>query len=338
MPKKRAQKPEFYQTFMEGGFFPNANKITKFQDSENYWIFKTGEKVYKVKKEEGGSSAVPLEEIFCHETVKQLQKHSPALNATFFTVKKENETYLIDGDGSVSSAPIFYGISMNQLPDRGFLSNIISKNKLTENLLDRIIQQLHQFHLDADISKSKDDGSPDLLSSKIQNLYYQSKKYLNVTINQAIIDMTLRPLEKYLLDNRKLFLKRMKKGSIRLVHGCFIPRKIHITNEGINFLGRTSDPIKNQFNDIASDLADLSVMLNHADQQEMANYLIESYSGLSGDRETGQVVPIYQAMKCLELGLINSIKSNQSDKQLSQELKTLAIAYYEQTIDVVRCL
>ncbi len=338
MPKKRVKKPEFYQTFMNEGFFPNANKVTKFQDSENYWIFKTGEQIYKVKKKEETTSAVPLEEIFCIETSKQLDKHSPSLGAKIFTVKEINGSFGIDWDNSISAQVLYYGLCMKQLPDRGFLSNIVDKNKLTETMLDRIAQQLFQFHLETEVSKLKDDGSPDTLSSIIKNLFYQSKKYLNVTINQAIIDMTLRPLEKFLVDNRKLFLRRMKREQIKLLHGCFIPRKIHITNEEINFLGRTADPLKNQYHDIASDIADLTVMLIHAKKDQMADYFAESYCSASGDKETKQVLPVYQAIKCLELGLMNSIKSNQSDKLQSQKQKQLAIEYYEQTIDVIRCL
>ncbi|MBU2514470.1 hypothetical protein KJ966_24310 [bacterium] len=323
---------------MKEGFFPNANKITKFQNSDNYWIFKTGELIYKVKKKEETTSAVPLEEMFCIEICKQLLKHSPSLDAKIFTVKEINGSFTVDWDNTVLKEALYYGLSMKQLPSRGFLSDIIEKKKLTETILDRIAQRLYQFHSNAEISKSKDDGSPDVLSSKIQDLFYQSKKFLNTTINKATIDMTLRPLEKFLVENRKLFLRRLKREQIRLIHGCFVPRKIHLTNEEINFLGRTTDPLKNQYHDVASDLADLTVMLIHAKQDQLASYFVNSYCQLSGDKETGQVLPVYQAIKCLELGLKNSIKSKQSDNLLSQKQKELATQYYKHTIDVVRSL
>ena len=323
---------------MSEGFFPNANKITKFQESANYWIFKTGEKVYKVKKDAEVSSAVPLEEIFCAETCRQLSNHSPDLKADLFTIKQVSDSFAIDLDGTVGGKPLFYGISMRQLPDRGFLSNIVEKNKLSDNHLKRIAKRLSDYHSEAKVAPGKDDGSPDSLSIKLQDLFYQSKKYLNVTINQAMIDMTLRPLEKSLVDNRKLLLKRMKSENIRQVHGCFMPRKINITSDAINFLGRTSDPLKSQYSDTIADVADLSVMLGHLNQVDKAKVFVDAYFDVSGDKESQQLLPIYQALKSLELGLVDSVKSHQADSKLAASFKDTAVKYYEQTVEIVRSL
>lgn len=338
MAKRKSKKPDFYRTFMQAGFFPNANKITKFQESENYWIFKTGQKVFKVKKHEDVASSIPMEEIFCQEIVDQENIYSPDLDAKMLTVKDVDGTFVIDWDNGFSQKASYYVVVMNQLADRGFLSNIISKGKLSKKNIDKLSVHLHRFHEQARVSETKDEGSPDEVLAKLKDLFYQSKKYLNITITKAIVDMTQRPLEKYLNDNRKLFLRRMKQGHIKLVHGCLIPRKIHVTTEQVNFLGKTSDPIKNRFKDIASDLADFTVELQQAGLNEMADYFVESYCKVCQDNEFKQVLPVYQAMRCLYLGLKHSIQSNDSDETVANEEKQLAVGYYEQTIDVIRGL
>ncbi len=336
MSKKKSPKPEFYRTFMKEGFFPNSNKITRFEESENYWIFKTGAKIYKVKKKAEVQSAVPLEEIFCNEVSHQIQQLSPELDCQTFAIKQNNEAYVIDWDNSMDGKPLYYAVSMNQLSDRGFLSSIIEKGKLAETNLDRICAHLVDYHQKTKVSDSKGDGSPDALTSKLENLYYQSKKYLGVTITKAMIDMTLRPLEKYLADNRKAFLKRMKQGYIRVVQGCFIPRKIHITKESVNILGKTSDPLKGRYKDVSADVADLTMALRFAGQEKMAEYFIDKYRQLSGDKEFTIVLPVYEALRCLYLGLKYSIQTGDFDGKESEQVKKLAIKYYEQTIEVVR--
>ncbi|MCG8336200.1 MAG: hypothetical protein MJE63_16970 [Proteobacteria bacterium] len=338
MPKKKSPKPEFYRTFMKEGFFPNSNKITRFEESENYWIFKTGARIYKVKKKADVQSAVPLEEIFCNEISYQIQQHSPELDCQVFTIKQDNNEFAIDWDGSIAGKPLYYAVAMNQLSDRGFLSNIVSKGKLTESNLDKICAHLVSYHQKTKVSESKDDGSPDALTSKLENLYYQSKKYLGVTITKAMIDMTLRPLEKYLADNRKAFLKRMKQGYIRVVQGCFIPRKIHIAKDSVNVLGKTSDPLKDRYNDVSADIADLTMELQFAEQDKMSEYFIDKYRQLSGDKEFTTVLPAYQALRCLHLGLKHSIQTADLEGKDSEQVKQLAIKYYEQTIEVVRGL
>ncbi len=334
----KAVKPDFYSRFMEKGFFPNANKIIKYQESHNYWIFKTGNKVYKVKKRENAQSTIALEEVFCNEIVRLISQYSPTLEPVIATIKKRNDSFLIDKDNSVSSQVLYYLIIMNQLPDRHFLDVILEKGKLTEENLNNIGSFLCRSHDKAEISKSKEDGTPDTLNAQLQDLIYQSKKYVGVTISQATIDMVLRPLEKYLIDNRKLLLRRIKKGAIRQVHGCFIPRKIHIRKKEVTVLARTTDPLRHRFNDVAADVADLAVELIHAGCHESSHYFIDQYSKLTGDRELKPVLPIYQAMKCLSLGLKHSIIMKQLKDDKAERQQTTARQYYEQAIDVVHQL
>ena len=336
MTRKKSSKPEFYSCFMEKGFFPNANKITKYQESHNYWIFKTGERVYKVKKKEPVISTISLEEVFCNEAVQQIQQHSPELKSKTVTVKKQDEKYILDFDESTPSTVLYFAISMNQLKDRGFLDNIILKGKLTDAVINQISKFLSQYHNGATTDSSKIEGSPDKLASQIQDLFYQSKKYTGVTISQAIIDMTLRPLEKYLKDNRKLLLRRVKSGFIKRIHGDFIPRKIHIDKNRVQSLGKTIDPIKKRYNDIASDIADLSVELNLSGNTGFTEQLVNQYSKHSGDKELKQVLPFYQAMRCLFLGLTHSIKMKNLGGIQGKEEQKLARTYYEQTINIIR--
>lgn len=323
---------------MKEGFFPNSNKIVKFDESENYWIFKTGSKIYKVKKREEVRSSVSLEEIFCNEISFQIQQHSPQLEACVLTIKKDNDQFVIDWNNELPSKALYYCISMNQLSDRGFLSNLVSKNKLTEASLKKVTKHLLDYHDKAKVSQSKEDGTPESLQYRLQDLYYQSKKYLGITISKAMIDMTLRPLERYLTENRKLFVRRIKQNRIRMIHGCYIPRKIHITNEGVSALGRTSDPLKNRYSDVAADISDLVTELQLSDMNDKAAYFIETYRDLSEDSEINDVLPIYQALRCLYLGLKYSIQTKEFLEQEKENAVCMAKKYYEHTIDVVRGL
>ncbi len=338
MSQKKSSKPEFYTSFMKKDYFPNANKIIKYQESENYWIFKTGKKIFKVKKKEDIGSAVPLEEIFCNEIVNQIQQFSPNLEAEIRTIKKLNDTFVIDWENNISSSPLYFAVSMNQLPDKGFLDNIISKGKLSNKSLDQISAFVCQIHANSKVDKSKQESTPEKLNAILENLYYQSKKYLGETINKAIIDMTFRPLEKYLVENRKLFNRRVKNGYIRRIHGCLVPRKIHLSKETINLLGRTSDPLKDHYKDVASDIADFIIELQCEGLHEPAQYFINNYCKLTEDKELKQVLPIYSAMRCLYLGLKYSVNIKQLDKKSAETEKMRATKYYEHTIEVVRGL
>lgn len=330
----RAIKPEFYKTFMQKGFFPNANKIIKYQESTNYWIFKTGQRVYKVKKKDTTQSTIALDEVFCKEIVAVVNQHSPELETEILGVKSEGDNYVVSSD--INSA-LYNAISMKQLPDRSFLKAMCKKNTLTEITIDQIVGFLHAFHEKAVASENKNDCNIDVLKARLRDLYYQSKKHLGVTITQAMIDMTLHPLEKFINDHKKLFNRRIKNGYIKKVHGCFVPRKINVQKEQIQALGRTSDPLKIRFNDVTSDIADLIVELNQQGQSEKADYFVKQYSRLSGDKDMKSVLPIYQAIKCMYMGTKHSVAMKFESKNKDEHLN-IAKHYYDQIIDIVHRL
>jgi len=335
---KRPSKPEFYVQFMESDFFPDANKITKYQASYNYWMFKTGKKIYKVKKHEDVQSSASLEEIFSLELIRRLQAHSPELQAELATIKQDQQGFRLDHSSDTSSPVLYYVTIMNQLADRYFLDNLIAKGRLKEKTLTRVSQFLCRLHETAERSPSKTDGTSDSLLQKLNDLIYQSKKYLGETITQPMIDMTLHPLEKYISDNRKTLLRRGKRGLVKEVHGCFIPRKINADKDTVVALGKTSDPLRDRYYDVVSDVADLTVALIHAGENDLADFFANAYCKHSDDEEAKSILPIYQAMKCLSQGLQYSITFKQFDAEIAEEKKTKATAYYEQAISIVHQL
>jgi len=331
-------KPEFYSQFMNGDLLPGSNKTIKFKESQNYWIFKTGPKAIKVKKREDAANAVSLEEIFCREMTRRLRLYSPDLGAETAIITHDGNSFHLDCNGASGSLPLYHAIIMNQLADRYFLDNILGKGKLTETMMKRIGEYLFQLHTRMEVSPSKTDGTCDSLLQRLNDLIYQSKKHLKTTITQPMIDMTLHPLEKYITDNRKLMLRRVRKGLIKEVHGCFIPRKIHIDNEKVVALAKTNDPMRDRYRDIVSDLADLTVALTCSGEERMADCFINAYCSLAGDADTVAVLPIYQGLKCLSLGLQYSVIHKKSSNHAAEETKQQAIAYYEQAMTIAHQL
>jgi len=335
---EKTGKPEFYRTFMEKDFFPEANKVVKYQESNNYWIFKTGKRVFKTKKKAPVQSSASLDEIFCQEADRQLRLYSPQLQPQLFTVKQDPQRFALDWDHQLSSPPLYYGIAMNQLSDRYFLNNLLEKKGAREHHFHEIGHYLHQRHEQAEVPEVKEAISLEAILQKVKDLIYQSKKYLGLTVTKPMLDMAGLPMEKFIADQRKLFVKRFKKGVIREIHGCFIPRKIHLYQQEITALARTSDPIRNRYGDVAQDVADLSVELNHMGNPEFAEFFVTAYCQLSTDKDLRLVLPAYQTIQCLSQGLRYSIVMKRFEGAEAEILQKTASRYYEQAIDVAHQL
>jgi aminoglycoside phosphotransferase family enzyme len=338
MPLDKPTKPEFYKTFMRKGFFPDANKVVKYQESNNYWLFKTGKKVFKVKKKEPTASMTALEEVFCLETVRRLRTYSPDLQANIITIKRKEDEFYLDEHNEIPSPPEYYVIVMNQLANRHFLDVLIEKNGLREDHLDRTAVFLNHLHQQAATPEGRETVTFEDIISKLKDLVYQSKKYLGQTVTRPMLDMTALPLEKFLVENRKFFQKRLRKGVIREIHGCFIPRKINVDPSGVLALARTSDPIRNRFDDLAVDVADLSMELTNAGIPSLATHFVEAYYRLTPDKDLKIVLPVFQALKCLAMGVRYNAAAMRSPKTMAVAHQHKAGRFYEQAIDVVHQL
>jgi aminoglycoside phosphotransferase family enzyme len=338
MPSDKPAKPEFYKTLMKKDFFPDANKVVKYQESNNYWIFKTGKKVFKVKKKEPTSSTASLEEVFCLETVRRLRAYSPELQAEIITLKRQETGFCLDWHNTIPAPPLYFVLVMNQLTERYFLDVLNQKQNVREAHLDRIAEFLDRLHRQANVPETREALSYETMVAKLKDLVYQSKKYLGLTITQAMLDMTALPLEKFLADNRKFFQKRLRKGVVREIHGCFIPRKIHVSPQGVTALARTSDPIRNRFDDLAADVADLSMELMQAGAPSLATYFVDAYCRLTTDKDLKSALPVFQALKCLSMGVRYSAEAKRSQGEKAIACQQTAGRFYEQAIDVVHHL
>lgn len=330
---KRSAKPEFYKALMNPEFYSSANKSIKFQESENFWIFKAGAQVFKVKKPTESKSSIDLDQVFCFETLKAQETRSPALETKLCYLVKDGENYsLAEQPGGEKS---YYVLSQLQLPDRVFFSYFLAKEKLKSTHVKQVGTFLAELHGQAKENNARDIGGIEDLKAQVDDLIYQSKKHLGVTLTQPILDMMLRPVVKYLDSHKKNFGQRGRKGFVKEVHGGFSPRKIALQQSQVLCLFRSDDPLKDRYKDVASDLADLSLELIFAGQKELAQELVEAYISQSQDEQMSLILPLYQVIQALRQGLNFSLLRLEEDEE---ENKTMAIRYYELMVELARTL
>lgn len=329
----RASKPEFYKSLMEPGFYPEANKNIKYQESGNYWIFKTGQKVYKVRKPQAQKSAIDLDLVFCQETERTSNHYSPSLETQLKYLVPEGEGHVL------ADAPQpggWYLLVQNQLADRGFLSALLEKDKLKAEHLKSIAAHLAGAHQEAKACDAKSTvGSPEDLKSQIDALIYQSKKHMGDCITQPMIDMTMRPVERFLETHKKLLGQRARKGFVKAHHGCVTPEKIHLQSGEVALLARREDPLKHRFKDVASDVADLSCSLVFAEKKELAQGFVEEYVALTKDEQLKVILPLYQLIFALAQGLHHSLLRLE---ETPEEHQAKAKEYYELMVELARTL
>jgi len=312
MNTKKHQKPDFFKALTTPSFYDEANSTIKYQESEGFWIFKTGPYVYKVIRPVGTSTSKLLLEAYAQEMVANSNRHSPTQDSSALALVCHEDNWAFETNCSPGSAD-FYVVKERQLADRGFLQLMLSKDKLKAKHLEDVAQALWTFHETAGMAGTK--GLPDAaeLTERLRDRYYQAKKHLGKTITKTMIDLSCRPLEKALKEHKKLFGRRARKGFIGHYHGDFAARKIHWATDGVAFLGRSGDPMKDRYGDRASDVADLCVDLEAAGKPDLAKVFLDRYIELSDDKELPLTLPIYKSLKAMKLGLKHSFALEHSE-------------------------
>ena len=328
-------KPSFYKKAIDDGIFADQNERVKFIESLNFWIFKSGKIVYKVKKRDLSQNNLAVDELFCRNLANTISAYSPQLDPKVLTLTKNNDLIEVTEQAQSQSEIFAYIVAMNQISETAFLDAILKKNRATEKTVGNIAKYLYELHNSAETISTGQEGNVEQLTRELDDLIYQSKKHLGKTISQAVLDMTRHPMEKFLQDHKKLFNKRSRKGFVRKIHGAFIPSKIIIQKGQVFALGQSFDPVRSGAADIVSDIADLVVELNYTKNIDLAEHFTQSYIKLSNDREIKQLLPFYKAMKCLERGLKNSTLAITAPAKKATIHCESAVKYYEQTVEAV---
>lgn len=331
------KKPDFYKAFSKKEIVKHSDKPVKYSESNHYWMFKTGEVIYKIKKKNNLQLTQQIEHVLLLEMLNQTRSHSPELEMELLSLtKNEAGKYQLVDFKLNNPEHQYFVFKMNQLSESYFLSSMIQREKVKEQHIKDLVDFLIQFHENSDVQSSKEFGTADPILNKLEDLMYQSKKYLNKTLTQATLDMTHRPLEKFIQDNKKLISKRLKKGKIRSVHGCLIPSKIHIYKGKVQLLPMNVAFLNDRFKDVAADLADLLVELQMHDLGEFSNQFLEYYSTKSKDKDLKQITTFYQAMKCFQRGLEQSVLSDQKEADEAETHIEQAKLYYQKAVEIVR--
>ncbi|OGH00258.1 MAG: hypothetical protein A2600_07220 [Candidatus Lambdaproteobacteria bacterium RIFOXYD1_FULL_56_27] len=332
MTGKKLGKPVFFKALSEPAAYGDAQATVKFHESEGFWIFKTGPFVYKVIKPEASVTSKVLVEAHASELAANSNRMTPSLEATVLGLVEELGSWVLRSGLAPGAAP-YYVIKERQLADRGFLDQMLEKGKLKEKHLAEVAAALWRFHETAGLPGNKDLPGAEILLERLKDRFYQAKKFLGKTITKTMIDLSTRPLEKYLEDHKKLLGQRTRKGFVGHYHGALELRKIHWTTEGVAFLGRSGDPMKERYGDRTSDLADLIVDLENLGQEGLGKAFLDAYLGLSKDQEALTLLPLYKALKVLKQGLKHSIAMDHAaDPELE---RAKAKHYFERTVSIV---
>ncbi|MCZ6557403.1 MAG: hypothetical protein O7A69_06465 [SAR324 cluster bacterium] len=330
-----ATYPEYHRALLNEASYPSASRRIKFEETRNSYIYRTGEFAYVVRKAGPTSSSIALREVYARETLALGRRWAPEIYLDVVPIVKSAGGYALHGEGEV----VDYALRLIQLSDHYWLHKQIPQGKFNSAMVGRLARYLAQCHQESPQEEiAPGAGRPENFRDLAEEVLYQVKKYVNITVSPPVLDAVTRPIFKFVEDHRKLFLRRQKKGRVLECHGAFVPEHVYIKGKDVFAVSPLSGSKKFRVLDAANDLATFLNELARHEATEQTELFVKRYVSASRDREITTMLPPYRTLQAMRSGLIFS--ESQASEEISDEVRSelahTAQSYFDLAVQCAR--
>lgn len=304
--------------------FPNKPKELKIIQTHISYVFIADELVYKIKKPVNFDfldfTTLELRKLYCHREVELNRRLCPEIYLDVVAISQTEKGYIVENSENI----VEYAVKMKRLPDLT-MTELLKEKTVTKNHIDLIVDALVPFYKSARTGIGIDEyGSIDVISFNTEENFSQTRAFVGKALNRWRYDEIVKWTRQFIKNNATVFIDRIKKGYIRECHG-------DLYSQNINF-----DDLKKvyiydciEFNerfrcqDVASDIAFLSMDMDFHDCQELSDYFVKSYIENSGDKDLLKLLNFYKCYRAYVRGKIGCFTSE--DKALNNEQRADAL-------------
>lgn len=285
------------------------------------FVFLTRNFVYKVKKAVnfGFLDFTTLEKrrFFCE---KELSLNRRLCRDMYLEVVPINKavTIKINGEGET----VEYAVKMKRIPQEKMMSELLEKNQVDAQLVDRIARIIADFHSKAETNgKISEYGSLAVIGTNWRENFEQTEDYVGKTVTAEDFKLIRERVEGFMENGKPLFEKRMAEGRVRDCHGDIHSGNIFVTN-GIYIFDAIEFNDRFRYSDVASDVAFLAMDLDFKGRTDLSSFFVKKYVDYSEDQELLKLLAFYKCYRAYVRGKVVGFKLN--DPNVRSEEKLMA--------------
>lgn len=288
--------------------YPRRPHKVEMIQTQMSFLFLTGEYVYKVKKpvDLGYLDYTTLKKrhYFCCQELELNKRLCPdAYLGVVPIVEREGKLY-VEGQGRI----VEYAVKMKQLPGERMMDVLLLRGKVTEDMILRVAARLADFHGKAETNSDiAAFGELVVIRQNWEENFTQTERYVGISIPKARYDRIKNETDSFLKENASLFAKRVKEGKIKDCHGDIHAAHICFLN-GVCIYDCIEFNQRFRYCDVASELAFLSMDLDHYQRPDLSRHLVDAYVRLSGDEEILKLLNFYKCYRAYVRGKVESFK------------------------------
>jgi aminoglycoside phosphotransferase family enzyme len=311
------------QALLDPGTYPHGPKSVQLLQTQMSLLFLTGDYVYKVKKpvDLGYLDYTTLEkrEFFCHQELTLNRRLCPDVYLEVVPVVRQTEEILLGGEGEV----IDYAVKMRQLPPDRMMDVLLSRNQVTQEMVQQVAQKVAVFHQQAETNAEIGSyGSLDLIRANANENFSQTEQYVGLSIYRARYDRIKTYTDTFIDQRASLFESRPKAGKIRDCHGDLHSAHVCFVDD-ISIYDCIEFNDRFRYCDVAAEVAFLAMDLDYYGQPELAKGFTDAYVEASKDEQLLDLLGFYKCYRAYVRGKVESFKLD--DRLIPEEEKTKAL-------------
>jgi aminoglycoside phosphotransferase family enzyme len=138
--------PELIQALQHPTAYPEKPRRIELVQTQISYVFLADDLVYKIKKpvDFGFLDFTTLEkrQYYCRREIELNQRLCPDTYLDVVTINRKNNKYRINGEGKIEE----YAVKMRRLPRERMMDVLLTENKVTTAMLERVADILVDFH------------------------------------------------------------------------------------------------------------------------------------------------------------------------------------------------
>jgi aminoglycoside phosphotransferase family enzyme len=292
-----SELPVLIKALLEPEAYPETPLQIELVQTQISYVLLAGDLVYKIKKpvDFGFLDFTTLEKrkYFCEKEIELNRRLCPDTYLGVVAITREKGSYAVGGRGKAEE----YAVKMRRLPSEAMMDVLLTKNKVTPQMVKEVAGILGEFHRNAATGGEINEiGGINAVMKNTSENFEQTEKYAGTIIPRE----TFRRIKDYtagfIRTHAALFHQRAEKGRIRDCHGdlhaahiCF-GDKICIY-DCIEFIDRL------RYTDVAAEIAFLAMDLDHYGRRDLSDIFVKAYVKESGDRELMKLLDFYKCYR-----------------------------------------
>jgi len=292
-----SELPALIKALLSPEAYPQTPQNVELVQTQISYVFLADDLVYKIKKpvDFGFLDFTTLEKRlrFCRKEVELNRRLCPDVYLGVVPVTGGNSRYVIEGKGKAEE----YAVKMRRLPREAMMDVLLTRNKVTSEMIERVAGILVDFHRNAATGGEINDiGGINAVIKNTSENFEQTEQYAGSIVPRETFIRIKDYTENFIKENDALFHRRAAEGRIRDCHGdlhaahiCF-GDKICIY-DCIEFIDRL------RYTDVVADVAFLAMDLDRYNRRDLADIFVKAYVKKSGDDELMQLLDFYKCYR-----------------------------------------